>query len=168
MLLKLNRSLCLDLPSPVTNKHFIGENIGPLFVSILLVLRSLNSLHTHGRTAHPRPLTCGGQTGVSVLRILWGLRFLEPAALLVLSPAIMGNPPCSARHQLAVPAGCPQTLERYQADRASILAAKTQQMHHTEDSITKIRGLTFTIFSLTHKHIFRAKYKHCLSSGVSR
>jgi len=42
-----------------------------------------------------------------------------------------------ACHQLAVPAGCPRTLERHQADRASLPAVKTQQMQRTESDITK-------------------------------
>lgn len=53
-------------------------------------------------------------------------------------PNYNGQPsPAWADHQLAVPAGCPRTLEPYQADRASIPAAKTQQMHRTEADITK-------------------------------
>lgn len=146
MLLKLNLSLSLDLLSPVANKHLIGENIGPLFASIFLVLHSLNSLHTRARCTfkHAHFYWC--------ISALWPVVYKQPYHFFkffgdhnswswphsfFLFPDIMGNPPCSACHQLAAPAGCPQTLERYQADRASILAAKTQQMHHTEDNITK-------------------------------
>ena len=63
---------------------------------------------------------------------------LTSSSFFFFSPNYNGqSSPAWADHQLAVPAGCPRTLEPYQADRASIPAAKTQQMHRTEADITK-------------------------------
>lgn len=45
------KSLALDYPSPVTNKHYIGENMDP-HLSVSSWLCSSNSLHTHALHTH--------------------------------------------------------------------------------------------------------------------
>lgn len=65
---------------------------------------------------------------------------------------IMGSPPCWACHQLAEPAGCPRTLEQYQADRASICQQPTPNRCTALKPASQYQGLTFEMFSLTHKH----------------
>lgn len=161
MLLKLNLSLSLDLLSPVANKHLIGENIGPLFAGIFLVLHSLNSLHTRARCtfrhAHfywciSASLTCGVQTSISFLQILWGPQFLELASLLFSfsryngQSTLLGLPPTGSASRLPPDLGTVSSRPGQYPSSQNPTDAPHWRQHH------KIRGLTFIMFSLTHKH----------------
>lgn len=112
MLLKLNISLSLDLLSPVANKHLIGENIGPLFAGIFLVLHSLNSLHTQARCTFKLLLMhfCISDLWCTNSHITfsnsWGPQFLELASLLFSfsryngQSTLLGLPPTGSASRL--------------------------------------------------------------------
>lgn len=172
MFLKCNPCICY--PSPVTNKQFTGKThtvpYSRGFIFSYLITH-------HVCLSRPCVFLClwpvaDKQRNISFVNTFGAMIFGAGLTFLFsffFFSTVMGSPPCWACHQLAEPAGCPRTLEQYQADRASICQQPKPNRCTAHKPASQYQGLAFEMFSLTHKHkhIFTSKYKHSVSVGVT-